>query len=69
MEETKFEQVFQQYNQMIFKIAFLYLKNEADALDVVQNTFIKLLKKNNFNDDEHLKRWLLRVCINLCINN
>lgn len=69
MEETKFEQVFQQYNQMIFKIAFLYLKNEADALDVVQNTFIKLLKKNNFNDDEHLKRWLLRVCINLYINN
>lgn len=52
---------------MIFRIAFLYLKNEADALDVVQN--IKLLKKNNFNNDEHLKRWLLRVCINLCINN
>lgn len=69
MEETKFEQVFQQHNQMIFRIAFLYLKNEADALDVVQNTFIKLLKKNNFNNDEHLKRWLLRVCINLCINN
>lgn len=67
MEETKFEQMFQQHNQMIFRIAFLYLKNEADALDVVQN--IKLLKKNNFNNDEHLKRWLLRVCINLCINN
>lgn len=45
MEETKFEQVFQQHNQMIFRITFLYLKNEADVLDVVQNTFIKLLKR------------------------
>lgn len=45
MEETKFEQVFQQHNQMIFRITFLNLKNEADVLDVVQNTFIILLKR------------------------
>ena len=69
MEEAMFEHLFQKYKDMIYRVAFLYLKNEADALDIVQNTFIKLLKKNDFNDEEHLKRWLLRVCINLCKNN
>ena len=68
MEEAMFEHLFQKYKDMIYRVAFLYLKNEADALDIVQNTFIKLLKKNDFNDEEHLKRWLLRVCINLCKN-
>lgn len=69
MEETKFEQMFHQYKDMVYRVAFLYLKNEADALDIVQNTFIKLLTKNDFIDDEHIKRWLLKVCINLCKNN
>lgn len=69
MEEAMFEHLFQKYKDMIYRVAFLYLKNEADALDIVQNTFIKLLKKNDFNDEEHLKRWLLRVYINLCKNN
>lgn len=69
MEEAMFEHLFQKYKDMIYRVAFLYQKNEADALDIVQNTFIKLLKKNDFNDEQHLKRWLLRVCINLCKNN
>ena len=43
MEEAMFEHLFQKYKDMIYRVAFLYLKNEADALDIVQNTFIKLL--------------------------
>lgn len=48
MEEAMFEHLFQKYKDMIYRVAFLYLKNEADALDIVQNTFIKLLKKKWF---------------------
>lgn len=69
MYEIEFERIFECYSQMVYKIAFLYLKNEADALDIVQNTFFKLLTKKEFNSEEHIKRWLLRVCINLCKNN
>ena len=47
MEEAMFEHLFQKYKDMIYRVAFLYLKNEADALDIVQNTFIKLLKRTD----------------------
>ena len=69
MDEIEFERIFECYSQMVYKIAFLYLKNEADALDIVQNTFFKLLKKKDFNNEEHIKRWLLRITVNLCKNN
>ena len=69
MDNEALESIFYRYREMVYKTAFLYLKNEADALDVVQNTFLKLSKQKKFNDEEHLKRWLLRVSINLCKNN
>lgn len=69
MTDIEFENLFNKYKDMIYKIAFLYLKNEHDALDIVQNTFIKMYHKKYFQDDEHIKRWLLRVCINLCKNH
>lgn len=55
MEEAMFEHLFQKYKDMIYRVAFLYLKNEADALDIVQNTFIKLLKKNDLTMKSILK--------------
>lgn len=30
---------------MVYKIAYAYLKNRADAEDAVQNTFLKLLAR------------------------
>lgn len=69
MEEEIFEKVYYTYSQMLYKLSFLYVKNEADALDIVQNTFINFLKQESFNDEEHIKRWLIRTCINFSKNN
>ena len=39
----------------------------ADAEDVVQDVFEKLLRyEGRFESEEHLKAWLLRVAINRC---
>lgn len=55
------------YATIVFRIAFVHLKNYADAEDVVQEVFFKLYKTNTqFADSEHLKAWLLRVTINHC---
>ena len=38
-----------------------------DAEDVMQTVFLKLYQKNpEFNDEEHLKHWLIRVTMNEC---
>ena len=43
MEEAMFEHLFQKYKDMIYRVAFLYIKNEADALDIFKNKIINLL--------------------------
>ena len=57
------------HSDLVYRLAFLYMKNDHDAKDCCQNVFIKLLNyKNEFNDDEHLKAWLIRVTKNECLN-
>lgn len=49
----------------VYKAALSYCGNQSDAEDVVQNTFLKLLqRKEPFADEEHVKKWLIRVAIN-----
>ncbi len=51
----------------LYKIAMVYLGSPADAEDVLQDAFLKLLcRREAFQDPEHRKRWLIRVTVNLC---
>ena len=50
-----------------FKYAAVMLKNRADAEDVVQETFFKLLKHDlDIDDEEALTRYSFRVLQNEC---
>ena len=57
------------YSNMLFKYAYTFCHNQADAEDVVQDVFLKYLcKKPLFESGEHRKAWLLRTNINTAIN-
>ena len=43
MEKTQFENYFKNYYALVFRIAFSELKSHADADDIVQDVFLKLL--------------------------
>lgn len=69
MNSEEFIRVSNKYLNTVYKTAFCCYKNKADAEDAVQNTFLKLLnERTEFKDDEHIKRWLIRVVINECKN-
>ncbi|MBD9025825.1 MAG: sigma-70 family RNA polymerase sigma factor [Clostridiales bacterium] len=54
---------------MVLRIAYTYLKNRADAEDIVQDVFLRIIdKKPSFNDENHEKSWLIRATINMCKN-
>lgn len=59
------EFIIKQYQDSLFSLAFSICKNAADADDVVQDTFIKYHTKDiDFETSEHVKAWLIRVCVN-----
>lgn len=67
MEEQAFRQAVEDHRDVVFRIALTYLRDRADADDVAQDVFLKLLKSDgNFESWEHLRRWLIRVTINEC---
>ena len=67
MNNEEFCRLAEKYINMVYRIVIGSVKNSADAEDIVQNTFEKLLRYNKpFNDDEHAKRWLIRVAVNEC---
>lgn len=61
------EEKIREHSNMVYKIAFLMLKNQEDAEEVYQDTFIKLYENfRKMKNDEHMKNWLIRVTINNC---
>ena len=56
---------------MVYRLAYGYLRNKADAEDVVQNVFMKLYRAMRdgdpmHKDEGHVRRWLVRVTVNEC---
>lgn len=59
----------EQEEAILYRTAFAYLKNEQDALDVMQELFVKALKKiHTVKKPQFVRTWLMRVLINSCIN-
>ena len=71
MEVTKdyISDLLDKYGDMVLRIAYTYLKNRADAEDIVQDGFLRIIdKKPSFNNENHEKSWLIRATINMCKN-
>ena len=63
--KEQFTSIAQKYMDMIFRIAFSYLKSREDADDVTQNVLLALYRTDKaFESGEHLKAWLIRVTVN-----
>ena len=67
MERTLFEHAAVRYQNMVYRIALHYFGNSQDAEDAVQEVFLRLYTaEKSFESPEHLRRWLIRVTVNVC---
>jgi len=58
---------FEKYGDMVFRAVFNSLGNYTEAEDITQEVFLKLHQNpQSFNDENHMKAWLLRVAFNKC---
>ena len=60
-------QFVRQYSNMILRICFTYSLGRADAQDICQNVFLKLLQSDRrFNSEGETRAFIIRVTINEC---
>lgn len=63
--DKAFLKLFQHYEQDIYRMAYVYVKNKEDALDVVQEVAYQTFKKiETLRNPEFFKTWLLKITIN-----
>lgn len=69
LDNCVLSECFDLYADMLLRIAFHYVGNQADAEDIVQDAFMKLHRyRGGFEDRDHIKHWLIRVTSNLSKN-
>lgn len=56
MEEREFNRQYEKLHDMVYRIAFTYVKNTDDALDIVQDVMLRLYRYEGvFSDDTHCR--------------
>ena len=68
-ERHALDELFRRYRQPAYRVAYRLLGNEADALDAVQDGFVKALSHlRGFQGRSSFKTWLLRVVSNAALD-
>ncbi|WP_233434860.1 sigma-70 family RNA polymerase sigma factor [Mesobacillus jeotgali] len=67
--DRAFLELFQEYEQDLYRMAFIYVKNQNDALDVVQETAYKSFKSiKELKEPKYFKTWLMRIAISCSLD-
>ncbi len=67
MKQSKVQELYEKYFDTVYRICFLYMKNETDSCDMVQETFLKLIQAQaQFETEEKAKAWLIVTASNTC---
>ena len=62
MEREEAERLVARYGPSVYRLAYARTGSKEDAEDVMQETFLRLVRAApEFRDEEHGKAWLLRV--------
>ncbi|MDY6338941.1 MAG: sigma-70 family RNA polymerase sigma factor [Saccharofermentans sp.] len=69
MTDREFEKIYNEAYRAVYWTAMSLLKNEADAEDIVQETFVSLIESyDSLNDKDKVIPWLKKIAANKCLN-
>ncbi|WP_372238250.1 sigma-70 family RNA polymerase sigma factor [Paenibacillus sp. FSL R7-0273] len=67
-EEAFFKRLYVEHRKL-YAIAYSYMRNEADALEVVQEASCRAwIKRKKLKDGQSFTPWLIRITINCCMD-
>jgi RNA polymerase sigma-70 factor (ECF subfamily) len=68
-DRDSFRVLFEAHKDRVYSIALRYSGNEAAAMDIAQDTFLKLFSAiRNFRGAAHFETWLYRLVVNSCLD-
>jgi RNA polymerase sigma-70 factor (ECF subfamily) len=66
---SAFDELVRRYAGSIFRVAYMMVRNHADADDITQETFVRAFKSiHTFDERFRLYTWLRRIAVNLSFN-
>lgn len=69
-DRQAFKDIVSLHQQKVFLLAYSILHNREDALDVVQETFMRLFQKlDTYDRERNFQAWLLQIAKNLSIDH
>ena len=67
LTEQEFHRAAERYLDMVYRIALNYFRHPQDAEDAAQEAMLRLWRTDtNFEGEDHLRRFLVRVTLNVC---
>jgi len=68
-DEDAFRVLFETHKDRVYSIALRYAGDSAAAMDIAQDTFLKLLSTiRQFRGDSTFESWLYRLVVNSCLD-
>ncbi|MFC0187263.1 sigma-70 family RNA polymerase sigma factor [Fictibacillus aquaticus] len=68
-DDAAFLELFNEYQDLLYRMAFLHVKNKDDALDVVQETAYKSFKNlSTLKSPHYFKTWLIKITMSTAID-
>ncbi len=65
-----FRLLFETHKDRVYSIALRYSGDAAEAMDIAQETFLKLLSSiQEFRGDSSFESWLYRIVVNRCLDH
>ncbi len=67
-DREAFSTITRLYQKKVFLLAFSFFRNREDAMDIVQETFLRFYEKvNMFRKGKNFQNWILQIAKNLII--
>lgn len=67
--EKSFDQLMQNHQDQVFRMAHSFTKDTENAMDITQNIFLKVYQNlNRFRGQSQFKSWLMRIAFNESLN-
>lgn len=67
LTRERFAALAEKYMDMVFRVAYGYMRSRDDADDITQDVLLRLYCTDTlFDSEEHVRNWLIRVTVNQC---